>query len=166
MAGICTLVASENCFDIVRLFCLTQKSTKVGIFRHCASGWVEAKRKKILPTSPKAHGVAAVYNTFKLNRHEKLIGLDASSFFFVLSSFFLRPSFALAILKGYGWAKEGRRNSMPRVCENLFFSFLIAEQRRQNRSHRCLLAFCLQPIRRFRPFHGAPPTSKIVYTHI
>lgn len=29
------------------------------------------KQIKILPTSHKAQGEAAVYNTFKLNRHEK-----------------------------------------------------------------------------------------------
>ena len=38
------------------------------------------EHKKILPTNHTAHGEAAVYNTFKLNRFEKInFGLDASS---------------------------------------------------------------------------------------
>ena len=77
------------------LFANLVKSIVYSTFRACNPTW---KAIKNLPTSPTAHGVAAVYNTFKLNHHEKLIGLDASSFSFVLPSFFLRPSFALPSL--------------------------------------------------------------------
>jgi hypothetical protein len=61
------------------------------------------QEEKILPISHTAHGEAAVYKTFKLNRHEKLIGLDASSFSFVLPSFFLRSSHTQKV-----WLSEGR----------------------------------------------------------